>query len=92
MLSLRTDQRAGPEELAEAAFERIAIQSALAQLTSEQRDVIIYRFFAGLSPREIGLLMDRREGAVRALQFRAIQTLRDSLGRETDLIASGISA
>jgi len=88
----RTDHRAGPEELAEAAFERIAIRSALEQLTAEQRDVIAYRFFADLSPREIGLLMDRREGAIRALQFRAIQTLRESLGSESELIASGISA
>jgi RNA polymerase sigma-70 factor (ECF subfamily) len=86
------DQRAGPEELAEAAFERMAIRSALGLLTSEQRDVIAYRFFAGLSPREVGLLMDRREGAIRALQFRAIQTLRDSLGRDPEFIASEISA
>ena len=87
----RSDQRAGPEELAEAAFERVAIRSAMSLLTPEQRDVIAYRFFADLSPREIGLLMDRREGAVRALHFRAIQTLRESLDPESALIASGIS-
>jgi len=90
--ALRMDHRAGPEELAEAAVDRVAVHSALAQLTAEQREVITYRFFAGLSPREIGLLMDRREGAIRALQFRAIQTLRDSLGQESELFASGISA
>ncbi len=88
----RTDQRAGPEELAEVAFERAAIRAALELLTSEQRDVITYRFFAGLSPREIGVLMDRREGAIRALQFRAIQTLRESLATGADLLASGLSA
>ncbi|MGH2465706.1 MAG: sigma-70 family RNA polymerase sigma factor [Candidatus Limnocylindrales bacterium] len=91
-LAQRTDQRAGPEELAEVAFDRLAIRSALEQLTPEQRDVIAYRFFADLSPREIGLLMDRREGAVRALQFRAIHTLRESLDRRSDRLASGISA
>ena len=88
----RPDLGDGPVELAELAVERAAVRSALAQLTPEQRDVIAYRFFAGLSPREIGLLMDRREGAIRALQFRAIQTLRDSLGREIELAASGIGA
>jgi RNA polymerase sigma-70 factor, ECF subfamily len=86
------DERAGPEELAAAALDRIAVRSALAELTPEQQDVITYRFFAGLSPREIGLLMDRREGAIRALQFRAIQSLRNTLGPESELVASGISA
>ena len=88
----RSDERAGPEELAEVAFERDAIRAALELLTSEQRDVITYRFFAGLSPREIGELMDRREGAIRALQFRAIQTLRESLDRDAELLASGLTA
>jgi RNA polymerase sigma-70 factor (ECF subfamily) len=89
----RPDERRGPAELAESALERAAIRSAIDQLTPEQRDVIAYRFFAGLSPREIGLLMDRREGAIRALQFRAIQTLRESLGTHLELAAiSGVGA
>jgi RNA polymerase sigma-70 factor, ECF subfamily len=86
------DDQAGPDELAAAALDRIAIRSALAGLTPEQQDVIAYRFFAGLSPREIGLLMDRREGAIRALQFRAIQNLRERLGSESGLLASGVGA
>lgn len=81
----REDDRRGPAELAERAAEREEIGSALALLTPEQREVIVYRFFAGLSPREIGLLMDKREGTIRALQFRAMQTLRKSLAPNVDL-------
>jgi RNA polymerase sigma-70 factor (ECF subfamily) len=69
----------GPEELAIAADELDALAAAMRQLTPEQRDVVAYRFFAGLSPAEIGLIMDKREGTVRALQFRALGTLRREL-------------
>jgi RNA polymerase sigma-70 factor (ECF subfamily) len=69
----------GPEELAIAADELAALEVALGQLTTEQRDVVAYRFFAGLSPAEIGLIMGKREGTVRALQFRALGALRREL-------------
>lgn len=64
------------------ASARARVREVLATLTDEQRDVVIYRFVAGLSPAEIGSLMGRREGSVRALQFRALQALR-RLGRES---------
>jgi RNA polymerase sigma-70 factor (ECF subfamily) len=69
----------GPEELAIAANEVRALESALGELTDEQREVIGYRFFAGLSPSQIAAVMGRREGAVRALQFRALGALRRHL-------------
>lgn len=73
------DDRYQPAALAELMADRRAVRAALDTLTSEQRDVLVYRFFAGLSPREIGALMGRREGSVRALQFRALATLRRRL-------------
>ena len=72
----RPDDSPGPAALAERAAERTQIRAALATLTDEQRDVILYRFFAGLSPSEIGALMGKREGSIRALQFRALESLR----------------
>ena len=66
----------GPEADAEQAAELAAARRAIEQLTDEQRDVISYRFAAGLTPREIGLLMGKREGTVRALQFRALHAMR----------------
>ena len=71
---------AGPVELAELEAERAVIRAALLTLTVDQQDVISYRFFGGLSPAEIGALMGRREGSVRALQFRALESLRARLG------------
>lgn len=66
----------GPEAAAEQAAELAAAGQAMLQLTAEQREVISYRFAAGLTPREIGLLMGKREGTVRALQFRALTAMR----------------
>lgn len=74
--------RPGPEESAELAMEFRRLEAALQELTPVQQEVIGYRFMAGLSSREIGLIIGKREGSVRALQFRALQALRRSLGRE----------
>jgi RNA polymerase sigma-70 factor (ECF subfamily) len=83
------DELPGPAALAEQALARARVREALATLTDEQRDVVAYRFLAGLGPAEIGRLMGKREGTVRALQFRALQALR-KLGRESfdDLLGS----
>jgi RNA polymerase sigma-70 factor (ECF subfamily) len=72
----------GPEESAELAMEFRRLEAALQELTPVQQEVIGYRFIAGLGAREIGLIIGKREGSVRALQFRAMQALRRSLGRE----------
>jgi RNA polymerase sigma-70 factor (ECF subfamily) len=71
----------GPAESAELAMEFRRLEDALQQLTPVQQEVIGYRYMAGLSARETGLIIGKREGSVRAIQFRALQTLRRSLGR-----------
>jgi RNA polymerase sigma-70 factor (ECF subfamily) len=77
----RPDDLPGPAVLVERALARSRLREALTMLTEEQRDVIVYRFLAGLGPAEIGKLMGKREGTIRALQFRALQALR-RMGRE----------
>ena len=72
----------GPEQLAIVSSERARIVAAMARLTEEQQEVLRLRFFGGLGPAEVGALLGRRDGAVRALQFRALEALRRSLGAE----------
>lgn len=74
----------GPVESAELAMEFRRLEDALQQLTPVQQEVVGYRYMAGLSARETGLVIGKREGSVRALQFRALQALRRSLGRTAD--------
>jgi RNA polymerase sigma-70 factor (ECF subfamily) len=48
-------------------------------LPSDQRQVIVRRFVDQRSIREIAQELGRSEGAVKQLQFRAIQTLRNQM-------------
>ena len=75
---------AGPDEVAVVRQELDAVATALAGLTDEQREAIALRFFAGLSAREAAEAMDKQEGTVRGLQFRAIAAIRRQLGVETE--------
>jgi len=52
------------------------IATALSQLTVEQQQVIVMKFIEGLDNEQIAQAMDRREGAIRALQMRALMSLR----------------
>ena len=75
----------GPDELAALRQDMDSVAFALRRLTPEQREAIQLRFFAGLSAREAAIVMDRQEGTVRGLQFRAIAALRRELGIAPDI-------
>lgn len=55
------------------------VHEALSQLTPDQKDVIVMKFIEDLSHQEIATAMNRSEGAVRLLQHRAVNTLKDLL-------------
>ena len=74
--------REGPDDLAIAALDRAELLAALERLPVDQHDVLVYRFFAELSPREVGRLMGRTDGAVRVLQYRALRALRGLLAEQ----------
>jgi RNA polymerase sigma-70 factor (ECF subfamily) len=62
------------------ARERLAdLRAALEALPSDQREVILWRLVAGLSPGEIAARLDRSVDAVHALQHRARRRLREEL-------------
>ena len=77
-----TSGRPTPEQLAEGTWQREALYQALDHLTEEQREVVTLRFIDGLSTAEVSHLLDRGEGAVRALQHRAIASLRRIMTQE----------
>lgn len=51
------------------------LREALRELTLDQREVVECRFFFEMSIQETAQLMNRTEGAVKALQFRALDNL-----------------
>lgn len=52
------------------------VHDGIQQLTDDQQQVIMLRFFQGLSHDETATIMGRRSGAVRVLQNRALTSLR----------------
>jgi RNA polymerase sigma-70 factor, ECF subfamily len=79
----RATDEAGPEAVATLRDDLERVARALADLTDDQREVIELRFFAGLSVYEAAAAMGRQDGTIRGLQFRAIASLRRSLGIES---------
>jgi RNA polymerase sigma-70 factor (ECF subfamily) len=65
-----------PETRALAALEMTRLRDAIALLTPDQQQVIVLRFFEGLSHDQVAAHVCSTPNAVRALQFRAIRRLR----------------
>ena len=64
------------EDETETATLRQDMQAAIRRLKEEHQQVIILRFYEGLSHEETAAAMGRRPGAVRVLQHRALTALR----------------
>ena len=76
-----------PEEIVEEDFsdsltERDRIAEAMNRLTEEQRTVIELRIIKGYTVAETGKLMQKKEGAIRVLQLRAVRALAKILETE----------
>ncbi|TCC24454.1 sigma-70 family RNA polymerase sigma factor [Kribbella sindirgiensis] len=77
----QVDESIGPEQAALASVSEASLRGALAQLPDDQRECLLLRFFTGLSISETAAAMDRTDGAVKQLQFRATNRLRRILDR-----------
>jgi RNA polymerase sigma-70 factor (ECF subfamily) len=67
---------ADPVRKVEARLESEHLRAALAKLTEEQAQVIALRFLDEFSIAEVAGMMDKTEGAIKALQYRAVLALR----------------
>lgn len=68
-----------PAGIVGSADETRRLRAALRHLSEDRRQVIVLRFVDGLTAREIGLVLERSEGAVRVLQHRALRELAEHL-------------
>jgi RNA polymerase sigma-70 factor (ECF subfamily) len=81
-LSLNEELIAGGESPAARVEEQQLhqeLRGAISKLAPSQQQVIVLRFGEGLRIREIGRLMGKTEGAVKLIQYRAMQRLRELL-------------
>ena len=72
-----------PGENVDSAQAQARARAALWLLTPEQRQVIVLKYFEGLSNEEAAAALDRPVSAVKSLQHRALASLQRLLGEET---------
>ena len=73
-----------PDETFEKGETFRHISQAIAALDDTSQHVIIGRFLAGLSHKEISQTLGVSEGNVRIVQYRAIRKIREMLGDENE--------
>jgi len=77
-----------PQQAAEEAELRQALQQALAQLTPEHRQIFLLRQMQQMSYEEIGRLLGLESGTVKSRLSRAKKQLRQILVQKGNLFAS----
>ena len=72
----------GPEGEVLDHLTNTTLLEAVKKLNSEQQECVVLRFLQGLSVTETALAMGKTEGAIKALQYRAVRTLGRLLPKE----------
>jgi RNA polymerase sigma-70 factor (ECF subfamily) len=75
----------GPETEVIAGITNATLLAAVRQLGAEQQECIVLRFLQGMSVAETAAILGKNEGAVKALQYRAVKALGRLL--PSDLVA-----
>lgn len=70
-----------PDLMVETQEARERLRRAIQSLPNERQQVLLLKFVERLSNNEIGVVMQRSEGAVKSLYHRTLLTLRDELTR-----------
>ena len=88
--TVEIDNAFGLSDDAPSAHERAvhgeavdALRGAVRHLTTEQQEVLVLRFVENRSSREVAKILGKNEGAIRALQFRALGRLRKLMREES---------
>lgn len=77
--NFHTDAESNPSHLVGQELDRQRVRSALLQLPAEQRQVIELRFMENWSHDEVAVALGKTVEATRALQYRAVERLRQVL-------------
>jgi len=74
----------GPALAAERQWDADNLRKAIDRLTEEQAAVVSLRFLEGYSITEVASLLEKTEGAIKALQYRAVSNLRRLLEHDNE--------
>jgi len=89
VVSDRWQSKAQQKEVATEGVEEVGVEDGIEKramlyqlvdaLPADQRQVILWRFVEQKSLREIAAKLERSEGAIKQLQLRALQNLREQM-------------
>jgi RNA polymerase sigma-70 factor, ECF subfamily len=65
----------GPEEAVLQRLTNAELMAGVRQLSADQRECLVLRFLQGLSVSETAAAMGKKDGAIKALQHRAVRRL-----------------
>ncbi len=77
-----TSSNDNPVRFAELRLDAERLRSAIRRLTADQAEVVSLRFLEGYSIAEVARMMGKTDGAIKALQYRAVAMLRQFLEDE----------
>lgn len=75
-----------PMDIVEKEMDIDRVKEAMAGLTDLQREVISLRFAGELSTAETAKIMEKKEGAVKALQHSALAALKRALSEDWNYV------
>jgi len=73
-----------PEDAASLTLSQRRLAAALQELTEEQRQVVVLKFFEGLDNQTVAMIVDKSVGAVKSLQHRGLAALRRVFERQDE--------
>ncbi len=81
---LIADRPAAPDAPWRAAETRVAVEAAMAELASDQRIALLFRYLDGLSVRDVARAIGRTEKATESLLARGRESFRRAFGGRSD--------
>lgn len=67
------------DDVGQAVANRMDLEQAIDRLSDDQRQLVTLKFIEGLGNEDVAEIMERKPGAIRVLQYRALARLRDLL-------------
>ncbi len=84
-VEMRIDQSDEPQEVVAQRLTSEQLRNALSLLTPDQRQVIVLKYLEDWEIEAIAQTLHKPVGAVKALQHRAIESLRRIMARDKDI-------
>ena len=84
-LAYVSDPSSDPLETAESVEEKVELRGVIANLPADRQQLLTLKFVEEMANAEIAQVMGRTEGAVKALLFRTLCSIKSELAKPRDV-------